>query len=147
MLDLIASGKDPESAWSFLASGHAIERVAALGDLSAIALLKFVRKWAVKPEFDGDRPQRKVAELPMQTPTVHALMKVCESSCHAREAELLLRDIVRRSIKVNADRKLWGIIPVWAARCLFRLFEGYPEPKTKDSTNELLNRDEFIKKR
>lgn len=83
----------------------------------------------------------------MQGPTIDALMKVHESDCGAREAELLLRDVVRRSVKANASRRLWGIMQLWAARCLFRLFEGYPEPKQNESTNELLNRDEFTAKR
>jgi hypothetical protein len=146
VLERIASGKESESDWSFLAPRHAIGRLEELGDASNIALLKFVRKWAGKPEWDGDRPKRIIPEMPMQTPTIDALMKVHESDCHAHEAELLLREIVRRSVKANAGRRLWGIMPMWAARCLFHLFEGYPEPKQNDRTNELLNRDEFTRK-
>jgi len=146
VLDRIASGNEPESDWSFLAPGHAIQRLRELGDRSVVPLLKFVRKWAGKSEFDGDRPKRNITELPMQTPTIGVLMMLRELGCCTHEAELLLRDIVRRSVKANGDRKLWGIMPMWAARCLFQLFEGYPEPKQNDRTNELLNRDEFTKK-
>lgn len=146
VLERIASGKEAESDWSFLAPDHAIQRLRELGDPAVVPLLKFVRKWAGRPEFDGDRPKRNVTELPMQTPTIGALMMVRESGYRTRETELLLRDIVRRSVKANVGRRLWGIVPMWGARCLFGLFEGYPEPEQNDRTNELMNRNEFTKK-
>jgi hypothetical protein len=147
VLDRVASGKESESEWSFLAPDHAIERLETLGDMAIIPLLKFVRKWAGKPEFDADRPKRKINELPMQTPVIAALMLVCGSDQSTSEAESLLRAIVRRSVAVNSGRKLWGSIPVWAARCLSQLFPDYPEPKQDERTNELLNRDDYTKGR
>ena len=147
VLERIASGKETDSEWSFLAPEHAIQHLFEHGDRAIIPALKFVRKWANKPEFDGDRPKRNLRELPMQAPTIHVLIRIQNVSGCASEVEPLLHDILRRSVQVNTDRKLWGIIPVWAARCLFHLFEGYPEPKLHGSTNELVNRDEFSRKR
>lgn len=147
VLERIASGKENESEWSFLAPDHAIERLKGLGERAVVPVLKFVRKWASKPEFDGDRPKRKINELPMQTPTIRALMLVRDSSCHSPDAEVLLCDILRRSIKANADRKLWGIMPVWAARCLSKLADKYPQPIQHASTNELVNRENYTGKR
>ncbi len=143
VLERIASGKENESEWSFLASDYAIRRLKELGDRAIVPVLKFVRKWSGKPEFDGDRPKRKFNELPMQTPTINALMLVRESSCHTLEVESLLRDILRRSIKANDGRKLWGIMPVWTARCLSTLFEHYPNPIQHESTNALVNHVEY----
>ena len=147
VLERIASGNEADSEWSFLAPDHAIERLKELGKPAVVQVLKFVRKWASKPEFDGDRPRRKISESPMHTPTTDALMLVCDSAYRTSEVELLLCDILRRSIDANTDRTLWGIIPVWAARCLSQLFDTYPEPVQCKNTNELLNRDEYMKKR
>ncbi len=147
VLDRIASGKESESGWSFLAPDHAIERLEALGDIAVSPMLKFVRKWSTKPEFEGDRPKRKIQELPMQTPTIDVLMNVHQMQSCVPEAERLLREIVRRSVGANESRRLWGIMPVWAARCLHRHFTGYPEPRQDDRTNRLLNNCEFTNQR
>lgn len=147
VLDRIASGKEPDSDWSFLAPDHAMARLEALGDAAIPSMLKFVRKWSNKPEFDGDRPKRNFQELPMQTPTIDVLMKVYEMDSCVPEAEKLLREIVRRSVRTNDSRKLWGIMPVWAARCLHRHFNSYPEPRMDDRTNRLLNHPEFTNRR
>ncbi|YCM42272.1 hypothetical protein V2O64_13250 [Verrucomicrobiaceae bacterium 227] len=147
VLDRIASGKESDSGWSFLAPDHAMERLEALGDVAISPMLKFVRKWSNKPEFGGDRPKRNIQELPMQTPTIDVLMKVHKMDSCVPEAERLLREIVRRSVRTNDSRKLWGIIPVWAARCLHRHFTAYPEPRQDDRTNRLLNHCEFTNQR
>ena len=149
VLERVARGKETESDWSFRASGHAIKRLEELGDRAIVPVLKFVRKWANKPEFEGDRPKssRNIKELPMHGPTTDALYMVRRSECRTPEVESLLREIVRRSVKVNTARKLWGIIPVWAATCLTHLFDGYPEPEQHPSTNELVNREKFTKRR
>ncbi|MBA4030002.1 MAG: hypothetical protein C0478_03775 [Planctomyces sp.] len=145
LLERIASGKENTSEWAFLAPRYAIERLKELGDDAIVPVLKFVRKWAGKPEFDGDRPKRKIVELPMHAPAIDALMLVCNSSCQVVEVESLLCDIVRRSVKVNSGRKLWGIIPVWAARCLSTLFNQYPKPIQHGSTNKLVNHEEYAR--
>jgi hypothetical protein len=147
VLDRIASGKESEAGWGFLAPDHALRRLRELGQVSAVPLLRFVRRWAGKPEWEGDRPGRQITELPMQTPTIDALMMLCEVGWRSHEVELLLCEIVRKSVKANAERKLWGIMPVWAARCLSCLFDGYPEPQQNSKTNALMNRDEFTRKR
>lgn len=147
VLERIAAGKEADSEWSYLASDLAIERLQELGKTAVVPALKFVRKWASKPEFDADRPKRKINELPMQTPTTDVLMLVCESEYGTPEVEALLHDILRRSVAANRGRKLWGILPVWAARCLWQLFDAYPEPNQHDSTNELLNREKYTKAR
>ena len=146
VLERIASGKENESKWSFLASDHTIEQLEALGDQAIVPVLKFVRKWADQPEWEGDRPKRKLIELPMQRPTIDALMLVRNSSCRTPEVEKLLCQILQKSVQANSDRKLWGIMPLWTARCLSKLFDHYPELKQNESTNELVNRDEYLSK-
>ena len=144
VLERMAAGKEAPSEWLILVQNEIFDRLKKLGEPAVVPLLKFVRKWASKPEYDGDRPQRNFNELPMQDPTIKALRLVHDSRHATPEVESLLRDILRRSIPVNTRRKLWGIIPAWSARCLARLFKKkYPMPKLHDSTNELLNRDDY----
>jgi hypothetical protein len=124
------------------------DRLKKLGQPAVVPLLKFVRKWANKPEYDGDRPQRNFNEAPMQDPAIKSLRLVHDSRHATPVVESLLGDILRRSILVNSRRKLWGIIPAWSAGCLSRLFKKkYPTPKLHESTNELLNRDEYVANR
>lgn len=145
VLQRLALGKQPELEWKYLVIRNVIERLRPLGEPAIVPLLTFVRSWATKPEWAGDRPERNFGELPMHTPTISALMRVHDSRCRSAEVESLLHEIMRRSLKVNASRRLWGIIPAWTARCLHKLFKGYPEPKIHSSTNELINRDEYKK--
>ena len=99
VLDRIARGKEPESAWSFLAPEHAIKRLQELGDRAVVPMLKFVQKWSDKPEWAGDPPSRRIVESPMHTPAIEVLMCVQKSGRRSREIELLLQEIMRRSIK------------------------------------------------
>jgi hypothetical protein len=145
VLQRLALGKQPELEWKDLVIRHVIERLRPFGVPAIVPLLTFVRSWATKPEWAGDRPERNFGELPMHEPTISALMRVHDSRCRTPEVESLLQEIMRRSLKVNASRRLWGIIPAWTARCLHKLFKGYPEPQIHSSTNELLNRDDYKK--
>lgn len=145
VLERMAAGKEASSEWLILVQNEIFDRLKKLGDSAVVPLLKFVRKWASKPEYDGDRPQRNFHEAPMQDPAIKALRLVHDSRHATPEVEALLRDILRRSILVNSRRKLWGIIPAWSARCLSRLFKKkYPAPKLHESTNELLNHDAYV---
>ncbi|MCE9611649.1 MAG: hypothetical protein K8R23_15735 [Chthoniobacter sp.] len=148
VLDRVASGEESQSDWSFLAPRHAIEHLTSFGERAVIPLLQLVRKWSGEAEFQGDQPQRmiEINEMPMQTPIFVALRAVCDSGSHNPETESLLQEILRKSMQANASRRLWGIIPVWTARCLHRLFQ-YPEPGQDDETNRLLNPEDFIDRR
>lgn len=143
VLDRLASGRLREAdSYSLvcLVSKHAIEQLARLG--AVMEMLEFVRSWSDKPEFKGDSPG-EVEELAMQTPVIDVLMYLHDARWRCHEAEKVLQDILRVSCRANQRRKLWGILPLWAARCLRKHFKGYPDPEDSGS-NELVNRAMFL---
>lgn len=143
VLDRVARG---EQHWGYLVSDTAIESLEDFGQQAIIPLLKFVSRWSSKEEFIGDRPKRKIEDAAHNAPIFDAIHAVFQSSVTTPEAEKLLNEIVRKSIKANAKRKLWGTTPAWAARCLHKHFSGYPQPSVGDSDNRLKNAEAFVKK-
>lgn len=148
-LDRLASGKpcelsrigvDPKVPYL------AFEGLEGLEEELAVPLLKLARKWSAKPEWIGDRPQKTIEEAPHAGIVFSALELVEDAGVATPEVEKLLVEIVRRGIKANAGRKLWGTTPYHAAQCLHELFDGYPEPKKGDSNNELRKPEAFLKK-
>lgn len=143
LLDKTAAGKSGQSEWSFLDVDYAMGKLKRFGQKGMIALLKFVKAWSGEQEWVGDWPKRRIDTRPMHGPTIDALMFVCEAKGGTPEMEVLLRDILSRSVKANAGRKLWGLIPVLSARCLSALFDTYPEPEQNERTNALVNHEAF----
>ncbi|MEO1370421.1 MAG: hypothetical protein AAFX50_24840, partial [Acidobacteriota bacterium] len=143
VLDRCATGDEKKrSGWAFLAGSHVRSRLDSLGEASIPARLQFVLRWADKPEFKGDGLDGVESE-PMSSVVVGVLLSVYESSVFNPEVESLLQEIIRVSVRTNSERTLWGIIPVWSARCLNRLAD-YPEPQQDDSTNRLINDADFL---
>jgi hypothetical protein len=143
-LDLIAAGKPCDVPSDILGESFAVDETMKLGKPVAIPVLQLINKWSRFPEFDADHSRAK--ELPNQI-TVSLMMKVQELNVATPAAESSLQEIVRNSLKANAGRKkLWGVLPWHAARCLHALFDGYPEAHKDSSTNELLDADMFVKK-
>ena len=142
-LDRMAAGKDCDMEYYCLEVSRVFDYLEELGQKTIVPLLKLASKWANKPEWDGDRPRRNIVELPMQDVVINAIWAARDSGCATNEVEKLLRTIVRKSIKVNENRKLWGIIPYHAADCLQTLFKNYPKPKWRESDNKLANTEKF----
>lgn len=149
-LDRLASGKpcelreigvDPEIPYL------AFERMEGLEQELVVPLLKLARKWSAKPEWLGDRPQKKIEEAPHSTIVLKSIWLARDAGVATPEVEKLLREIVRRSVKANAGRKLWGTNPYHAAKCLHELFEGYPEPEMGYHDNAFRESEAFLKKR
>lgn len=70
VMERMAAGKEAPSEWLILVQNDIFDRLKKLGEPAVVPLLKFVRKWASKPEYDGDRPQRNFNEAPMQDPAI-----------------------------------------------------------------------------
>ncbi len=143
LLNKAALGNAEKSEWSYLDVDYAMGKLKRFGHKGMAALLKFVKTWSGEQEWAGDRPKRRIDPQPMHGPTIDALMFVCKSKGGTPQMEALLRDILSRSVKANAGRNLWGLIPVWSARCLSALFDTYPEPEQNERTNALVNHGAF----
>jgi hypothetical protein len=59
------------------------------------------------------------------------------------EIELLLRQFLARSCRINAGRALWGTLPVHCADTLHKLFDRYPQPAMADN-NALVDAERFL---
>lgn len=141
-LEEMAKGKkDNYAVWE---RKRIFEYLAKLGDEPVLPLLKFARKWAGKSEWIGDRPTKGIKERPFTYPVMYAIWTVRDSGCATSEVKSLLRAILRKAIKANEGRTLWGTLPRHTADCLFKLFDGYPEPTQNSGNNRLMNAEAFL---
>lgn len=146
-LDQYAKGNGPQADWAYLYTDVIRQKLEGIGAEAVVPVLKFVRRWAGKPEWDADRPKRKIGELPCQQPIFEAMCLVEDSGQSTAEVKKLLVQILKKSLKVNSSRRLWGRTPVLTSRCLHALFAGYPEPN-EDLTNFTLKHPEaFLRSR
>ena len=120
------------------------DQLKKLGEAPVLPLLKFARKWAGKPEFSGDRPQKDIRDQPHSYVVLEAIWFVKEAGCATKEIKKLLQAILRKSLKANEGRRLWGTLPREAAACIGKLFEGYPFADGHDSGNHLMNPEPFL---
>ena len=60
-----------------------------------------------------------------------------------REVELLLREFLDKSCRVNAGRTLWGTLPFHCADTLHKLFDRYPKPEMAGH-NALADPEQFL---
>ncbi len=128
--------------WSFLAEERAISEL--MKEQAIVDMLEYVRRWAGKPEYQGDKPG-KLERLPMQGPVDEVLTTLENARWKCPAAEPILQDIVRQSCKANEGRNHWGVIPYRAAMCLYKHVEGYPEAVRGVMNNRLENASEFLK--
>ena len=144
VLNRVASGEEQRYfEWAFLAQEHAIEQLEDIGELAVVPMLKFVLDWSDKPEYTGDYPDEELEDMPMSSVVCAVLSCITELGDSSGETEGLLQEILQKSIVANEGRELWGVIPVWAARCLEELFE-YPEPQQDENSNKLLNINDYL---
>ncbi|MCC9606619.1 hypothetical protein LOC68_16955 [Blastopirellula sp. JC732] len=141
-LDQLAQQPPPE--YLYLTVSEYGEQLAELGEASALPALQLALKWAKKYEFT--QVGRKREELSHAVVAYEALEKGCEIAPANRNVETLLVKIVQTAAQANADHRFWGPLPMCAARFLNEKFDGYPEPKVRESNNRLLNVEAFTKR-
>lgn len=153
-LDRRAAGKPSELDKVFLevdlpdyGNECALNELERIGKRSAVPLLELAYKWSQHPEWNGDRPQRQITERPMQNVAIGAIWKVRDLGYANEQIEQLLQQIIRRACRANADRRLWGIIPFHAAKCLHSLFVTYPEPTWDPTSNRLIGAEQYQSRR
>jgi hypothetical protein len=150
-LDRRGRGEPSELDQVFLDTGFrswaddfALDAVKQIGKQAVVPLLERVRELAKLPEWGGDRPKRELEEMPVQNVAIGAIWIARDLKHATPEVEALLQQIVRSACETNAERKLWGILPYHAARCLHTLFrKRYPEPEWDGNTNRLLTPERF----
>lgn len=144
ILHNVALGKYEDDEWGFLVSDLVFERLEEQSGPIIVPLLKFVATWADQPEFDGDRPSKEINDCPMQSPLIRILQLVPSIGEGSRQEIRLLQAILNKAVKVNATRKLWGIIPGSSAEAMSQLSARYPDPVMDDATNRLVNVDDYL---
>jgi hypothetical protein len=143
ILDLMAAGKDNEITRIGMNARVPLEYLAKIGNNVVAPLLKFACLWADEPEWDSD-DEDAANKKPMADVIQYSLWKVKEMGYADRQVELLLREFLDRSCRVNEGRKLWGTLPVHCADCLHALFSRYPESEM-EGNNALGNRAAFLR--
>ena len=83
----------------------------------------------------------------MQWVIINAVDKIGDMGYSNSRVERLLQELIRKSVKVNTKRKLWGLIPHSAADCMHTLFPAYPEPQRDYHTNALVDPQDFLGKK
>lgn len=122
----------------------ALDELEKIGERAVVPMLKMVRTLARYPEWEGDRPAKKIITLPVTYVAEPAIWKVQELGHAPPEAEKLLHQIFKAACKTNENRKLWGTLPYHAAVCLMELFAGYPSPGRRGN-NQPIEMDAFTR--
>ncbi len=143
-LDQMAAGENCNMNYHRLEVSAVFEYLENLGSKPVIPLLKLCSKWASRSEWKGDRPSRKITELPMNTIVHYAVWFARDVNTYNGEIKNLLKAIIRKSLKANQKRKFWGTLPYHAAECLHSLDSSYPEPKKGETDNKFKNPKEFL---
>lgn len=119
-----------------------VNELAALGPKAVEPMLQLAIQLAGKPQYAGDGDQ--AWELYRSWVLNQLISKIEEAECSTPKIEKQLRKLVAESLRVNANRELWGAAAFFAAQALFNLFtDKYPCPQLGDH-NELLDPEPFV---
>ena len=75
---------------------------------------------------------------------IKAIRAARDSGYAIGDVEKLLHAIIRKSVKVNKSRKLWGSVPYHVALCLHTVFNDYPERQLGYHGNRLKDPEPFM---
>ena len=140
-LDSMAAGRECDMSRLNRNAIYVVDQVEKLGSQVVVPLLKLACRWADRPEFDSDDLDTATS-TPMHDVVLELLWKVAEMQFANRQVELLLRDFLERSVRLNNGRQLWGTLPFHCADCLHKLFGRYPKPDM-DGNNALIRPERF----